>query len=100
MSSTIPHIACGGNNGRTSRSATPQVDLTVRCGIETGLNPGRIRQRAGHARKGCRRRRDRRRLLRWTGANEGTKLSNFITQTVNFPVDCPDTNQSTGERDL
>ena len=99
MSSTILHIARGGNNGRTSRSATPQIDLRVRCGIETGrLNPGRIRQRrpkpgrAGHARKGCRRRRDRRRrkdrkrLLRWTGADEGTKLSNFITQTANIPL--------------
>ena len=42
--------------------------------------------RAGHSRKGCRRRRDRRRLLRWTGADVGTKLNNFITQTANFPL--------------
>ena len=60
--STIMHIACGGNNGRTSGSA-------------------------GHARKGCRRRRDRRKLLRWTGADEG--MSNFITQTANFPLIAP-----------
>ena len=41
---------------------------------------------AGHGRRGCRRRRDRRRLLRWTGADVGAKLSNFITQTANFPL--------------
>ena len=45
MSSAIPHITCGGNNGRTSRSATPHIDLRVWPGVDSEmLNPISIRQ--------------------------------------------------------
>ena len=45
MSSTIPHTTCGGDDGRTSRSATPQIDMEVWIGrIKSGrLEPGRGR---------------------------------------------------------
>ena len=87
MSSAIPHITRRGNNGRTSRSATPQIDLRV----WRGINPGKIRQRrpkpgrAGHGRKGSRRW-SHRNCCAGRGADVGTKLNNFITQTATFPL--------------
>ena len=39
-------------------------------------------------------------LLRWTGADVATKLSNFITQTANFPLVALTQINQLGERDL
>ena len=64
-------LTCGANDGRTSRSATPQIDLRVWPGIESGrLNPG---WEGWTRQEGCKRRRDRR----------------GCSRTANFPLAAP-----------